>query len=111
MICLYYLKSCFLYFGLYLEDYEVYSDTLTRQWIAEGFVKEYGGRTMEEVAEGYLKELIHRSLVQVDSVSIDGRVKSCRVHDLVHEMILRKYEDLSFCKNITSKQLSLTGMI
>ncbi|RHN67295.1 putative P-loop containing nucleoside triphosphate hydrolase, leucine-rich repeat domain, L [Medicago truncatula] len=108
----YNLKSCFLYFGLYPEDYIVHSKTLTRQWIAEGFVKEDRGRTLEEVAEGYLIELIHRSLVQVVSISIDGRVKSCRVHDLVHAMILDKYEDLSFCKNITEdKQLSLTGMI
>ncbi|RHN67288.1 putative P-loop containing nucleoside triphosphate hydrolase, leucine-rich repeat domain, L [Medicago truncatula] len=108
----YYLKSCFLYFGLYPEDYKVHSKTLTRQWIAEGFVKQYGERTMEEVAEGYLKELIHRSLVQVDSISIDGRVKRCRVHDLVHEMILEKHKHLSFCENITEgKQLSLTGMI
>ncbi|AES71905.1 hypothetical protein MTR_3g084010 [Medicago truncatula] len=55
---------------------------------AEGFVKEYEERTLEKVAEGYLKELICRSLVQVVSTGIDGRVKSCRVHDLVHEMIL-----------------------
>ena len=67
---------------------------------------------MEKVAEGYLKELICRSLVQVVSTSIDGRVKSCRVHDLVHEMILEKHKHLSFCENITEgKQLSLTGMI
>ena len=108
----YNLKSCFLYFGLYPEDYKVYSKTLTRQWIAEGFVKEERGRTLEEVAEGYLKELICRSLVQVVSTSIDGRVKICRVHDLVHEMILEKHKHLSFCENITEgKQLSLTGMI
>ncbi|XP_024634614.1 putative late blight resistance protein homolog R1A-10 [Medicago truncatula] len=106
------LKSCFLYFGLYPKDYIVYSKTLTCQWIAEGFVKEKTGRTLKEVAEGYLIELIHRSLVQVDSISIDGRVRSCRVHDLVHEMILKKYEDLSFCKYITeNNQLYLTGMI
>jgi len=108
----YNLKSCFLYFGLYPEDYKVDSKTLTRQWIAEGFVKEYGGRTSEEVAEGYLIDLIHRSLVQVDSIHIDGRVKSCGVHDLVHAMIVEKCEDLSFCKSITKdKQLPSTGMI
>ncbi|KEH33990.1 NB-ARC domain disease resistance protein [Medicago truncatula] len=106
-----YLKSCFLYFGLYPEDYIVRSKTLTRQWIAEGFVKEDRGRTFEEVAEGYLVELIHRSLVQVVSTSIDGRVKSCRVHDLVHEMILDKFKDLSFCKNIFKGKNWSAGMI
>jgi len=108
----YHLKSCFLYFGLYPEVYIVHSKTLTSKWIAEGFVKEDRGKTLEEVAEGYLKELISRSLVQVVSISIDGRVKSCCVHDQVHAMILEKYVDLSICKNITEgKQLSLTGMI
>ncbi|KAK2441015.1 disease resistance protein RPM1 [Trifolium repens] len=108
----YNLKSCFLYFGLYPEDCIVRSNILTKQWMAEGFVKEDTGMTLEEVAEGYLTELIRRSLVQVDLISIDGRVKGCRVHDLVHAMIIEKCEDLSFCKNIfVDKQSSLTGMV
>ncbi|AES70518.2 putative P-loop containing nucleoside triphosphate hydrolase, leucine-rich repeat domain, L [Medicago truncatula] len=106
------LKSCFLYFGLYPEDSNVRSNILTRQWIAEGFVKEERGMTLEEVAEGHLIELIRRSLVRVDGITIDGRVDSCRVHDLVHAMILNKHEDLSFCKSITEdRQLPSTGMI
>ncbi|KAJ1441295.1 Virus X resistance protein-like, coiled-coil domain [Sesbania bispinosa] len=65
--------------------------------ILEGFVKEEKGmESLEKVAEGYLKELILRSLVQVSSSSIDGKVRSCQVHDLIREMILRKFEDLSF---------------
>lgn len=46
-----------------------------------------------KVAEGYLTELIHRSLVQVSSVKSDGKAKACRVHDLIHVMILEKFED------------------
>ncbi|RHN67246.1 putative P-loop containing nucleoside triphosphate hydrolase, leucine-rich repeat domain, L [Medicago truncatula] len=97
----YYLKPCFLYFGVYPEDYEVKSKRVTRQWIAEGFVKEEKGMTLEEVAEGYLTELIHRSLVQVSSLRIDGKAKGCRVHDLIHDMILQKHEDFNFCKHIS----------
>jgi disease resistance protein RPM1 len=67
--------------------------------------------SLEEVAEGYLRELIHRSLVQVVSIKIDGRAKSCRVHDLVHAMIQKKFEDLSLCKNISEDgQSTLTGI-
>ncbi|RHN80528.1 putative P-loop containing nucleoside triphosphate hydrolase [Medicago truncatula] len=54
----FYLKSCLLYFGMYPEDYEVKSKRMILQWIAEGFVKEESGKTLEEVAEGYLIELI-----------------------------------------------------
>ncbi|CAJ2639976.1 unnamed protein product [Trifolium pratense] len=108
----FHLKSCLLYFGIYPEDYEVKSRRLIRQWIAEGFVKEESGNTLEEVAEGYLTELIHRSLVQVSSVRFDGKAKSCCVHDLTREMILEKCEDLSFCKNISGNgHSSLSGSI
>jgi disease resistance protein RPM1 len=105
----YYLKSCLLYFGMYPEDYQVNSNRVIRQWIAEGFVKEERGETLEEVAEGYLTELIHRSLVQVSSIRIDGKAKGCRVHDLVREMILEKNEDLNFFKQISKDEYPSLG--
>ncbi|CAJ2639964.1 unnamed protein product [Trifolium pratense] len=108
----YNLKSCLLYFGLYPEGCIVPSKILIRQWMAERFVKDDMEETFEEVAKGYLTELINRSLVQVVSISIDGRAKSCCVHDLVHATILEKCEDLSFCKNIDEDdQSSLNGMV
>jgi disease resistance protein RPM1 len=108
----YNLKSCLLYFGLYPEDTVLESKTLTQQWMAEGFLKKDGDKRLEEVAVGYLTELIRRNLVQVVSISADGRAKSCRVHDLVHATILGKCEDLSFCKNIRDNQKSsITGMV
>ncbi|KAJ1405856.1 P-loop containing nucleoside triphosphate hydrolase [Sesbania bispinosa] len=116
----YHLKSCFLYFGMYPKDYEVRSKRLIRDWIAEGFVKdqELGKNTLEDVAEGYLTELISGSLVQVSSICIDGKVKACRVHDLLRELILRKCKDLSFCHyaseddrsiSVLSRRLSIPG--
>ncbi|XP_058782219.1 disease resistance protein RPM1-like [Vicia villosa] len=108
----YYLKSCLLYFVIYPEDYAVRSKRMIRQWIAEGFVKEERGRTLEEVAEEYLTELIHRSLVQVSSLRIDGKVKRCRVHDLIREMMVEKNEELNFCKYISDDgQSTLSGIV
>ncbi|KAL7209238.1 hypothetical protein ACSBR1_030886 [Camellia fascicularis] len=49
-----YLKSCFLYFGVIQEDYSIEGERLIRLWIAEGFVEEQKGKTLEEVAEEYL---------------------------------------------------------
>ncbi|WJX37512.1 hypothetical protein P8452_25270 [Trifolium repens] len=106
------LKSSLLYFGMYPEDYIVQSKRLIRQWIAEGFVKEESGNTLEEVAEGYLTEFFHRSLVQISSIGIDGKTKSCCVHDLTRVMLLEKCEDLSFCKHINENGHStLDGII
>jgi len=97
---------------MYPEDYVVKSKRVILQWIAEGFVKEESGKTLEEVAERYLTELICRSLVQVSSVRIDGKTKSCCVHDLIRMMILEKCEDLSFCKHFSEDgHSSLSGII
>ncbi|KAK2385925.1 disease resistance protein RPM1 [Trifolium repens] len=94
----YYLKPCILYFGLYPEDSVINHRRLTRQWIAEGFVKLEERRTPEQVAEEYLSELIQRSLVQVSNVGFEGKVKTCQVHDLLREVMIRKMKDLSFCQ-------------
>ncbi|KAM1368447.1 hypothetical protein PS1_001776 [Malus domestica] len=101
----YYLKSCVLYFGIFPEDYSISCIRLVRLWIAEGFVKPKRGKTLEEVGEEYLMELIHRSLVQVSEVYTDGKARACRVHDLLHEVLLKKGVDSSFC-HVLSKDES-----
>ncbi|KAL5972376.1 hypothetical protein ACLOJK_041630 [Asimina triloba] len=92
----YYLRHCFLYCSMFLEDHPIRRKQLIRLWVAEGFVKERGGMTMEEVAEEYLKELIHRSMLQVIEVNPSGRVKACKLHDVMREVAisLSKEEDL-----------------
>ncbi|KAM1029313.1 hypothetical protein ACFX13_042538 [Malus domestica] len=101
----YYLKSCVLYFGIFPEDYSINCVRLIRLWIAEGFVKLKKGKTLEEVGEEYLTELIHRSLVQVSEVYIDGKARECRVHDLLREVLLKKCVDSCFC-HVLSKDES-----
>ncbi|KHN23934.1 Disease resistance protein RPM1 [Glycine soja] len=108
----YHLKPCLLYFGAYPEDYEVNSKRLIWQWVAEGFVREEEGKTLEDTAQQYFSELIGRGLVQVSSFTIDGKAKSCRVHDLLHDMLLKKSKDLSFCQHIIKEDESMSsGMI
>ncbi|KAL7176963.1 hypothetical protein ACSBR2_030323 [Camellia fascicularis] len=111
-----YLKSCFLYFGLMPEDYSIHCGRLIRLWIAEDFIEKQNGKTSEEVAEEYLTELIHRRLVQVSTTKFDGRVKECRVHDVVREIILSMSEEFSLCQilekenssfNDTTRRLSM----
>ncbi|XP_068329490.1 disease resistance protein RPM1-like [Pyrus communis] len=101
----YYLKSCVLYFGIFPEDYSISCVRLIRLWIAEGFVKLQEGKTLEEVGEEYLTELIHRSLVQVSKVYMNGKARSCRVHDLLREVLLKRGGDSSFC-HVLSKDKS-----
>ena len=82
------LKPCFLYCGVFPEDSKIKASKLIRLWIAEGFVQKRGKETVEEIAEDYLSELIQRSMIQVADTRIDGRVKTCRIHDLLRDLAI-----------------------
>ncbi|KAJ3696912.1 hypothetical protein LUZ61_000617 [Rhynchospora tenuis] len=58
--------------------------------MAEGFVRQKRGMTPEEVAEEYFYELINRNLIQPSNVGVDERIRSCRVHDIMRELLLAK---------------------
>nr|XP_010942941.2 disease resistance protein RPM1-like [Elaeis guineensis] len=92
-----YLKKCFLHCSMFPEDHVLQRKRLMRLWVAEGFVEERGSSTMEEVAEDYLKELIHRCMLQVVKRNEFGRIKHCRMHDIVRELAvsLSKKENFS----------------
>ncbi|KAF8393983.1 hypothetical protein HHK36_020185 [Tetracentron sinense] len=92
----YYLKPCLLYLGIFPEDYLIGSLRLIKLWTAEGFVREKERMTAEEVAESHLYELISKSLIQVAERSPIGKVKRCRVHDFIREIILSKLRDQNF---------------
>ncbi|KAH0753940.1 hypothetical protein KY290_024210 [Solanum tuberosum] len=89
------LKSCFLYFGAFLEDRVIGISKLTRLWISESFIKSSEGRSLEDIAEGYLENLIGRNLVMVTHRAIsDGKVTACRLHDVL----------LDFCKERAAEE-------
>ncbi|CAK9138805.1 unnamed protein product [Ilex paraguariensis] len=56
--------------------------------MAEGFVEKVKGITPEEVAESYFRELIHRNMFQVVKRDVSGRLKRCKLHDLLREIAL-----------------------
>ncbi|MED6182968.1 hypothetical protein PIB30_033570 [Stylosanthes scabra] len=88
------LKPCFLYFGVFPEDFEIPVQPLLQKWIAEGFIQQTGTRCPEDVAEDYLHELIDRSLVQVARVKrISGGVKTCRIHDLLRDLCISESKE------------------
>ncbi|KAL0290449.1 UNVERIFIED_CONTAM: putative disease resistance RPP13-like protein 3 [Sesamum calycinum] len=86
----YELRDCFLYLGMFPEDYEIPAWKLTRLWIAEGFVKQKPGKSLEDTAEDTLKELVNRNLVMVDKIKPEGEVKTCHVHDMIREFCKRE---------------------
>ncbi|KAM3751855.1 hypothetical protein ACB098_04G142800 [Castanea mollissima] len=100
------LKPCFLYFGIYPEDFEIPMRQLIQLWIAEGFIQQTGMRKKEDVAEDYLEELIDRSLIQVATKRLDGGVKTCRIHDLLRDLCISESTEEKFLEVRSDVNLS-----
>lgn len=92
------LKNCFLHCAIFPEDYMIKRRRVMRHWITAGFIKVKEHKTLEEVAEGYLNELVNRSLLQVVKRNVVGRVKCCRIHDIVRLLVLTKANEECFCQ-------------
>lgn len=90
------LKYCFLYCGLFPEDYSIKRKKLIRLWVAEGFIKEQPGKTPEEVASEYVVQLIQRSLIQPVFEPYTLELKACRLHDLVLDMAIHLFTEEDF---------------
>ncbi|CAL4905783.1 unnamed protein product [Urochloa decumbens] len=82
------LKTCLLYLSMFPEDYRIDREELIWRWVAEGFVTEVRGQTVDQVAENYFNELVNRSLILPVGIMYDARANACRVHDMVLELII-----------------------
>uniref|UniRef100_J3L1A6 NB-ARC domain-containing protein n=1 Tax=Oryza brachyantha TaxID=4533 RepID=J3L1A6_ORYBR len=92
------LKNCFLHCTIFPEGYVFNRKRLIRHWIAAGYIQEIGSKTVEEVAEGYLNELVNKSLLQVVKRNLCGRVRWCRMHDIICLLALAKSKEECFCE-------------
>lgn len=91
-------KQCILCFAIYPEDYEIEVDQLVNWWIGEGFIHKEWTKTPRKMALECISELISRCLIEaVRKRNYDGRVYSCKMHDMIREMIIRVAREESFC--------------
>ncbi|XP_039778595.1 disease resistance protein RGA5-like [Panicum virgatum] len=89
------LKTCLLDIGRYREDYEIEKDTLLREWVAQGFVSRTRMRDAVDVAEDYFYALINMSMIQPWTME-DDEVETCRVHDIMLDLIRSKAAEENF---------------
>ncbi|GMQ06455.1 LOW QUALITY PROTEIN: hypothetical protein CsSME_00051038 [Camellia sinensis var. sinensis] len=105
------LKLCFLYFGLFPEDCEIMAFDLINLWEAEGFIQGSGVREVDDVGDDYLNHLIARNMIQVaQSSELDGRVKSVRIHDILHALCVEKAKESNLfhtCNEVGSANSAL----
>ncbi|PHT63820.1 hypothetical protein T459_32349 [Capsicum annuum] len=78
------MKACFLYCGVFPQGFEIPAWKLIGLWISEGQISSNLKGSPEDIAEYYLNDLINRNLVIVVQKRINGQVKTCRLHNMLH---------------------------
>lgn len=97
------LRPCFLYMGVFPEDYEIRVSKLIKLWVAENFLKPSESKSLEETGEEYLEDLAERNLVLVSKKKCNGKIKSCSIHDLMRELCIRKAEQEKFFVHVMDR--------
>ncbi|KAI4969280.1 hypothetical protein ZWY2020_000194 [Hordeum vulgare] len=98
------LKTCLLYIAMYPEDYVIGKVDLLRQWVAEGFIHKVHGQDTNKVAESYFNELVNRSMIEPTLIRYDGQVMTCKVHDMILDLIKLKSEEEKFLSVVDDVQ-------
>ncbi|XP_026398646.1 putative disease resistance protein RGA4 isoform X1 [Papaver somniferum] len=83
------LKLCFSYCSLFPKDWEIKRKTLIRLWMTEGFLHpSHGGNQIspEDVGNDHFHCLLVNSFFQDVRKNKLGDVKTCKMHDLVHDL-------------------------
>lgn len=99
------LKPCFIYLGVFREDFEIPVWKLLRLWIAEGLIPQEGDINLEDIAEQHLEELVARNLVMVGQRRSNDRIKTCRIHDTLREFCKNEATEENFFQEIKKDKL------
>ncbi|GLU15075.1 hypothetical protein SLE2022_316020 [Rubroshorea leprosula] len=84
------LKKCFSYCSIFPKDFVIEKDDLVQLWMAQGFLYQpnESSVTMEDVGNDYFSDLLSNSLFQDVYRCKFGNIRSCKMHDAVHDLAL-----------------------
>ncbi|EXB29017.1 hypothetical protein L484_018434 [Morus notabilis] len=75
-------------------DFKIRAKESCREWMAEGFVSN------EDAACKCWSELVERCIAQVAEWGSTGRIKTCRIHDLMRDFCVSKAQEGNFLQSI-----------
>ncbi|XP_075662062.1 putative disease resistance protein RGA3 [Castanea sativa] len=84
------LKQCFAYCSIFPKDFIIEKKLLVQLWMAEGFLQtsERSFSVIEDIGNKYFDFLVGNSLFQDLERDSYGDIRSCKMHDLVHNLAL-----------------------
>ncbi|KAI4297293.1 hypothetical protein L6164_037187 [Bauhinia variegata] len=109
----YYLKPCFLYFSQFDKGLEIPVKRLIQMWIADGVIStmayERDGQkeTMEDIAYRFLTELAERYMVLIGERGSTGKIKTCKMHDIMFGLAKWKAKQENFFDTIEAHRVSI----
>jgi hypothetical protein len=89
-------KNCLLYLSIFPERTTFRRTRLVRRWAAEGTVTRKGRLSALDQAERCFDMLVARRLVVPKDTDVTGRIKSCVMHDLIHDLVTEVARDSEF---------------
>ncbi|GKU99318.1 hypothetical protein SLEP1_g12186 [Rubroshorea leprosula] len=93
------LKQCFAFCSIFPKDWKIEKEMLIQFWMAEGFLQpSEGSSSMEDIGNKYFNDLLSYSLFLEEDKDSTGKIKSCKMHDLIHDLAIfnSKSETLIF---------------
>ncbi|GLT37491.1 hypothetical protein SLA2020_118040 [Shorea laevis] len=80
------LKQCFAFCSIFPKDWKIEKEMLIQLWMAEGFFQPSEGSSMEYIGGKYFIDLLSYSLFLEEERDSTGKIKSCKMHDLIHDL-------------------------
>ncbi|KAK4594997.1 hypothetical protein RGQ29_018652 [Quercus rubra] len=81
------MRRCFSFCAVFAKDYRFSRDQSVLHWIAQGYIESKANMELEDIVEEYFEKLAMRSFFQDfwHDEDNDDKIKSCKMHDIVHD--------------------------
>ncbi|PRQ50323.1 putative P-loop containing nucleoside triphosphate hydrolase, leucine-rich repeat domain, L [Rosa chinensis] len=105
-------KRCILYCATFPKDHVIVKDKLIELWMSQNYLEVKGGnKEKTTVGQWCFENLVTRSFFQDFEEDFEGNIKSCKMHDIVHDFVqyLTKDECFSMAVKGANERMELPG--
>ncbi|XP_062011694.1 putative disease resistance protein RGA3 [Rosa rugosa] len=105
-------KRCLLYCATFPKDHVIVKDKLIELWMSQDYLEVKGGnKEKTTVGQWCFENLVTRSFFQDIAEDSKGNIRSCKMHDIVHDFVqyLTKDECFSMVVKGANERMELPG--